>query len=94
MDSIVNSYHAHDHAMAAGLGMDAYFEYVRSKANVADFPLRFERLKLREALVDGGLGHLYVEWVWSVYCPHLRSGRRRRRVHGCSVGRRQVAAGW
>ena len=49
--------------MAAGLGVDAYFEYVRSKANVADFPSRFERGKLREALVDAGLGHLYVEWV-------------------------------
>ena len=56
---IVNSYHA----MAAGLGVDTYFEYVRSKANVADFPSRFERGKLREALVDAGLGHLYVEWV-------------------------------
>ena len=44
-------------------GVDAYFEYVRSKANVADFPSRFERGKLREALVDAGLGHLYVEWV-------------------------------
>ena len=49
--------------MANRLGVDSYFEYVRSKANVADFPSRFERAKLREALVDAGLGHLYVEWV-------------------------------
>ena len=77
--------------------MDSYFEYVRSKANVADFPSRFERAKLREALVDAGLGHLYVEWVecvlptltfaeWKTTPPRawLRRGAeagRRRAVH-------------
>ena len=75
--------------------MDAYFEYVRSKANVADFPSRFERGKLREALVDAGLGHLYVEWVecvlptfaeWKTAPPRVWLQR------GAEAGRRTTVA--
>ena len=56
---IVNSFHA----MAAGMGVDTYFEYVRSKANVGDFPSRSERGLLRKALVEAGLGWMTVEWI-------------------------------
>ena len=48
---IVNAFHAYN----LGLGAEAFFEYVRSEANVADAPSRGMIDEMVEALRDGGI---------------------------------------
>ena len=52
---IVNAFHA----LNAGLRAETFFEYVRSKANIADLPSRGEMHDLRRILTEaGGFGNL------------------------------------
>jgi hypothetical protein len=62
---LVNAFHAFN----AGLGAHAYFEYVRSKANVADYPSRFEFALLVLALDQAGLSGI----PWSTVIARLPS---------------------
>jgi hypothetical protein len=62
---LVNAFHAFN----AGLGAHAYFEYVRSKANVADYPSRFEFALLVLALNQAGLSGI----PWSTVIARLPS---------------------
>ena len=48
---IVNAYHAYN----AGLRADTFFEYVRSKANIADLPSRGALMELLEVLERLGM---------------------------------------
>jgi hypothetical protein len=43
------------HAFNAGLRVDAYYEYVRSAANIADFPSRLRMDLLMQALAVASL---------------------------------------
>ena len=48
---LVNAFHAYN----VGLKADAFFEYVRSKANIADYPSRIKFKKMMRELVRAGL---------------------------------------
>ena len=56
---IVNAFHAFN----AGLKADVYFEYIRSKANVADYPSRDAWEELWKTFEAIGVDNAMVEWV-------------------------------